>query len=178
MAVDHKRVGLTGFDAAKRILGSKVEYLTANVYDLRPADLGHFDLVLFLGGLYHVRHPLLALDTLRALATSGGEIAVESLVCDERLFVGFGKSVPLRRLSRRLRRIPIAQFLPMGRYHGDVTNKWSPNVEGLCAMIEDAGYAVDSHVTAQDRALVRAHAVNDPELIRHNEMDQGYRDVP
>ena len=53
----------------------------ADVCDLRPADLGYFDIVLFLGVLYHVKHPLLALERVCALATD--LVCVESYVTDD-----------------------------------------------------------------------------------------------
>jgi len=56
-----------GFNLARRILNSKVEDRMADVYDLSPERDGTFDLVLFLGVLYHLRHPLLALDKLAAV---------------------------------------------------------------------------------------------------------------
>src|SRR5579862_2781770 len=57
------------FLRARELLGSKVEYLVADVYDLRPSDLGVFDIVLFLGVLYHLKHPMLALERVCALST-------------------------------------------------------------------------------------------------------------
>ena len=48
---------------AAEISGLKIEFRQMSVYDI--AKLGEkFDLVLFLGVLYHLRHPLLALDLL------------------------------------------------------------------------------------------------------------------
>ena len=46
---------------AAEVLGLKIEFVQLSVYDL--AELGEkFDVVLFLGVFYHLRHPLLALD--------------------------------------------------------------------------------------------------------------------
>src|SRR3546814_20451141 len=46
---------------AAEVLGADIEFRNLSVYDV--AALGErFDLVLFLGVLYHLRHPLLALD--------------------------------------------------------------------------------------------------------------------
>ena len=57
----------SGFNVARKLLGSKVEFLQADLFDLNPAAIGQFDLVLFLGVLYHLRHPLLALERIAAL---------------------------------------------------------------------------------------------------------------
>ncbi len=51
-----------GFLTASRILGSRADDLEIDVMDLSPDRVGTFDLVLFVGVLYHLRHPLLALE--------------------------------------------------------------------------------------------------------------------
>src|SRR5436190_19587079 len=52
-----------GFEFARRALGSAVEDVFLDVMDLAPERVGGvFDVVLFLGVLYHLRHPLLALE--------------------------------------------------------------------------------------------------------------------
>ena len=56
-----------GFHVACEILSSKVEFRQADLFELSPAEIGQFDVVLFLGVLYHLRHPLLALQRLATL---------------------------------------------------------------------------------------------------------------
>jgi hypothetical protein len=51
-----------GFELAREALDSRVEDLDIDVMNLSPERIGAFDLVLFLGVLYHLRHPLLALE--------------------------------------------------------------------------------------------------------------------
>lgn len=178
VAIDHKGHNVTGFETAKRILGSNVEYVVANVYDLDPKEFGRFDIVLCLGVVYHLRHPLLALDRLRAMVEPGGALAVESLVCDEHLYTAREQYSSLRELAPKLSGIPIAQFLPAYRYSDDATNKWSPNLEGLKAMVEDAGFAAERVEAWDDRGFVWARAVESAELDRLRAMDAGFRDVP
>jgi tRNA (mo5U34)-methyltransferase len=70
-----------GFSDIRAYLGSDVEFLQANVYGL-PAVLDErFDLVFFFGVLYHLRHPLLALDALRALTQ--GHLFVETQIAPD-----------------------------------------------------------------------------------------------
>src|SRR5580658_1664325 len=64
-------------------LRSKAEYKIMDVYDLTPASVGRFDIVLFMGVLYHLKHPLLALERVCALATDFA--AVDSFVLQETL---------------------------------------------------------------------------------------------
>jgi tRNA (mo5U34)-methyltransferase len=56
------------FDWACGRLGSRVEARVIDVFDLSPETVGRFDLVLFLGVLYHMRHPLLALERVAGVA--------------------------------------------------------------------------------------------------------------
>jgi tRNA (mo5U34)-methyltransferase len=171
LAVDYADMDLTGFAAAKRIYGSRVEYLQANIYDLDPERIGTFDIVLFLGVLYHLRHPLLALDRLRSLCRE--LLIVESLTCDARVFTGFETGQPLAELAPRLTDVPIAQFLPVGRYHSDPTNKWVPSMACLRALLEDARFAPGPSHAWGDRALVHARPVEDPKTQRWVDLDKG-----
>ena len=171
VALDHIDPANTGFLAARKILGSSVDFVEANVYEITPERLGSFDVILFLGVLYHLRHPLLALDRLRAV--SRGVVYVESLVCDQSVFTGMQQSRPLAEIAPSLSGIPIAQFLPLGRFHPDWTNKWSPNVECLRALVEDSLFTVDEVQTWGDRALVRAAAHESPEHRWRANLDSG-----
>jgi tRNA (mo5U34)-methyltransferase len=171
LAVDYADLDLTGFATAKRIYGSRVEYLQANIYDLDPERIGTFDVVLFLGLLYHLRHPLLALDRLRSLCRE--LLIVESLTCDARVFTGFETGQPLAELAPRLTDVPIAQFLPVGRYHSDPTNKWVPSMACLRALLEEAQFAPGPSRAWGDRALVHARPVEDPKTQRWVDLDKG-----
>ena len=68
-----ENAGRDAFDFARTELGSKVEPLECDIYDL-PDKLGgeRFDVVLFLGVLYHLRHPLLALEKVAACHQAPG----------------------------------------------------------------------------------------------------------
>jgi tRNA (mo5U34)-methyltransferase len=171
VAIDNFPVEHTGFEVARRILGSSVEYQLANVYDLKPEELGHFDIVLFLGVIYHLRHPLLALDRLRAVCR--GTIYVESLVSDGGVFLEFELAETLEAIAPKLVDIPIAQFLPRGRFHRDWTNKWVPNVACLEALVEDAIFAPEETQTWGSRALVRAVATEEYARRVRVEQDRG-----
>jgi hypothetical protein len=67
-----------------------------------------FDLVIFWGVLYHLRHPLLALDNLRAI--TGGRLSRETAVCD---------AEPPRRQRAR----PLARFYRRDGLAGDSSNR-------------------------------------------------------
>jgi tRNA (mo5U34)-methyltransferase len=67
-----------GFDLARRALRSRVEDKRIDVFELSPDTTGVFDLVLFLGVLYHLRHPLLALE--RIFSITGSHLILETHV--------------------------------------------------------------------------------------------------
>jgi tRNA (mo5U34)-methyltransferase len=56
-----------GFDLARKILRSKVQAKRIDVLDHTPETVGVFDLVLFVSVLYHMRHPLLALEKMASV---------------------------------------------------------------------------------------------------------------
>ena len=59
---------------AKKLLGSGIDYFVGDICRLTHRDLGMFDIVLFFGVLYHLKHPVLALRSLNSrsnLLTTG-----------------------------------------------------------------------------------------------------------
>jgi tRNA (mo5U34)-methyltransferase len=80
VAVDIYSADWFGFEQLKKLLNSEVEYLRASVYEL-PSKLNEqFDIVAFCGVLYHLRHPLLALDAVRTLTR--GRTLIETAIRD------------------------------------------------------------------------------------------------
>lgn len=64
------------FRLARETLGSSVEDVDIDVMDLAPGTLGTFDLVLFLGVLYHLRDPRGAIE--RIASVTAGQLIVET----------------------------------------------------------------------------------------------------
>lgn len=65
-----------GFRLLHELLDSKVEWRPGNIYDLDPAELGMFDLVVVGSLLVHLRDPVRALDAVRRV-TSGSFLSVD-----------------------------------------------------------------------------------------------------
>lgn len=75
-----------GFSAIKEFLGSKVEFVQRSVYELPSLLSERFDIVVFWGVLYHLRHPLLALDCVRELCVNEDSIvSIETAIADGRV---------------------------------------------------------------------------------------------
>ena len=142
-----------GFAALHDFLGSKVEWLRASVYEVGSVLGEQFDLVLFLGVLYHLRHPLLALDNVRALL--GGDAVIETAVLDGEEPELIGK--------------PVARFLRGAGFHADSSNWFVPTVAGLLDWSASSGLAPELVATwpegAPERAMVRAQR-SEPEWQR------------
>jgi tRNA (mo5U34)-methyltransferase len=124
--------GKRGFELARRVLGSRVEDLEIDVLDLSPERVGVFDVVLLFGVLYHMRHPLLALER---VASVTGELLIVETVVD----------------CLRQRR-PVIAFYPEGELANDATSWCGPNPAAVIAMLKTVGFArVD--VVADHRPL-------------------------
>jgi tRNA (mo5U34)-methyltransferase len=93
-----------GFELARRALGSHVEDRDVDVLDLSPEEMGVFDVVLFLGVLYHMRDQLRALERIRSL--TGDCLILET-------------HVALLRTRR-----PAAAFYPADELNRDHSNWW------------------------------------------------------
>jgi len=109
-----------------RRLGSQVEYRVLDFYELPAAGLGKFDVVFFLGVLYHLRHPLLALEIVCGLTT---DVAiVESFVIDAETW------------KEHQNVIPTLEFYEMFEL-GNQYDNWSGlTVACLLAMCRAAGF--------------------------------------
>lgn len=154
MAIDYLTAEETGFPIAKELLGSEVELQQMNVYDLSPEELGGFDLVLFLGVLYHLRDPMLALDKISGVCR--GKLIVETQLIDDALLTESGEFKRLVDLDPELEKIPLMQFYPGRALNNDPTNAWAPNGACLAAMLEEAGFAVESQLRLGQRGIAFA----------------------
>ena len=71
--------GRRGFDFAHQALDSKVEPVLADFMTVDLDTLGGFDIVLYLGVLYHMKEPLTALERVRRVTGSVAVIETEAV---------------------------------------------------------------------------------------------------
>jgi len=71
--------GRRGFELAKAALGSKVEPLVADFQTVDLAEIGPFDVVLYLGVLYHMKEPLTCLERVRAVTKEVAVVETEAV---------------------------------------------------------------------------------------------------
>jgi tRNA (mo5U34)-methyltransferase len=113
--------GKQGFEFARAALGSHVEDRNLDVLELSPESVGVFDLVLFLGVLYHMKDPLIGLE--RVASVTGGRVIVATAID----LIG----------TRR----PAAAFYPASEFNADPTNWWGCNPAAVMAMLRAVGFA-------------------------------------
>lgn len=165
-AIEMKRRGaarVLGIDAdedylnqarfAAEVNGLDIEFRRLSVYDV--GSLGErFDVVLFLGVLYHLRHPLLALDLLH-------EHVTRDLLVFQSMLRG---SDDVARVQEDYDFWDTDPFLQEGqprlhfiehRYAGDPTNWWIPNRACVEAMLRSAGFAIAAH--PEDEVYICRH---------------------
>jgi tRNA (mo5U34)-methyltransferase len=128
----------SGFSVAHELIRSTARHVQQSVYNLHPEKIGQFDIVLFLGVFYHLRHPLLALD--RIYSVCKDLLILESQICDHCFIDQNGHPRSLSSLSPDLEKLPIAQFYPYDELNGDPSNWWSPNLIALEKIIETSGF--------------------------------------
>ena len=112
-----------GFRIAKDELGSRVERVELSVYDLDPAAVGSFDVVVCGSLLLHLRDPVAALEAIRRVC-SGSFMSAEQVNL---------------RLSLLAPRTPVARFSePYELLHW-----WEPNRIGHRRMVEAADFEIE-----------------------------------
>ena len=109
------------FELARAHLAPDVEVMDIDVDEIAPETVGTFDVVLFLGVLYHLRHPFAALE--RMASVCGKTIVVESHL----------DALDVDR--------PAMIFYPTNELANDPTNWWGPNASCVTAMLKDVGFA-------------------------------------
>jgi len=123
-------------------LEDAVEFRQGDVYELVHAS-EQWDLVLFMGVLYHLRHPLLALDAVARVARRLVVLQTLTIPGDDRVDAADDLSIDDR--ARMLEPgWPKMAFVER-RLAGDSTNWWAPNAACVEAMARSAGLAVDDH---------------------------------
>jgi tRNA (mo5U34)-methyltransferase len=109
-----------GFDIAKAALASRVEDRLIPVEDISPERVGVFDLVLFLGVLYHAPDMVRYLRMVRSVCR--GRVILETEIDAEDYA------------------LPAAVFYPGNSLNNDASNFWGPNMACVEAMLREVGF--------------------------------------
>jgi tRNA (mo5U34)-methyltransferase len=124
VAVDVLDSAWFGFRALTELFDSKAEFVQCSLYELPEVLDETFDIVVFWGVLYHLRHPLLGLDGVRRLARD--LVYLETAVADFRDDASD----------------TVARFHQLDDLGDDFSNWWSPTTAALIAWCRSAGFDV------------------------------------
>ena len=128
---------------AAEVSGMELELHQLSVYDV--AKLGEaFDLVLFMGVLYHLRHPLLALDLIHE-HVARDLLVFQSMQRGSDQVVPVAPDYPFEETDIfNQPAFPRLHFLEQA-YAGDSTNWWVPNRACSEALLRSAGFEIIGH---------------------------------
>jgi tRNA (mo5U34)-methyltransferase len=171
VAIDFVPETYTGFATARKILGSNVEYRMDNVYNLTPESYGQFDVVLFLGVLYHLRKPLAALDSIRSVMKTGAQLFVGTMMIDEYFLLPDGTVTTLDAVHPLLKNVPLWQAYPVDSLNGDYTNCSAPNSRALAVALTEAQFEVAELRTVSMGGYARAVAIADEKAAKYQRLD-------
>jgi tRNA (mo5U34)-methyltransferase len=143
IGIDSDEAYLNQARFAAKVNNLHIEFRNMSVYDV--ASLGRqFDVVIFMGVFYHLRHPLLALDLLY-------EHVAKDLLIFQSMLRGPDN---VRNLEEDYDFWDMDMFKDAGfpqmyfiehRYSGDPTNWWIPNRAGMEAMLRSSGFDILEH---------------------------------
>jgi tRNA (mo5U34)-methyltransferase len=128
-AIDSFPDSIRRFNICRTALDSKAIGFLTNVYDLSPRTFGTFDLVMFFGVLYHLRHPLLALEKIASVCS--GKLLIQTANYED----------------STLGDLSVAKFHPFGIQSGPADNPtfdptvfWLPNAACVRDMLRHTGF--------------------------------------
>jgi tRNA (mo5U34)-methyltransferase len=146
------------FELARATLGSKVEDVELEVLDIRPQTVGKFDVVIFLGVLYHMRDPMAALEAVAS-------VAEELLVVETLIDMTFS---PRKAVA----------FYPGTYLGGDHSNWWGPNAAAAVAMVSEFGFK-DVRIVRKPSPLKRLYTTaRNVAILAHSRMSRSTNNLP
>lgn len=142
VGIDHDERYLEQARFAAQVLGhDDIEFRLGEVWDV--GALGErFELVIFMGVLYHLRHPLLALDLIRE-HVAGDLLLFQSLTAGTATHAAPEPDYEFFEGVEALEQEgwPAMRFIEH-RLAGDPTNWWVPNSACCAAMVRSAGFTI------------------------------------
>jgi tRNA (mo5U34)-methyltransferase len=124
--------GRRGFDLAHRLRESRVEPVVGDFMTMDLETLGAFDVVLFLGVLYHLEDPLGALRRLRQVTRELAVIETHAIV------------------TPGLEHRPMWEQYPGEELNADPSNWWGPNARAVLDACRVAGFGSAEVVHVRD----------------------------
>ena len=132
---------------AAEVSGLDVELRRLSVYEV-PQIGERFDLVLFMGVLYHLRHPLLALDLLHDYVV-GDTLVFQSMLRGSDEVEEIEDDYPFQETSIFERETFPRMYFVEKKYSHDPTNWWVPNRACAEGMLRSSGFEIVDHPEAE-----------------------------
>lgn len=143
LGLDTKNEYLEQAKFAADITGLKIEFRRLSAYDVGELR-EKFDLVIFMGVLYHLRHPLLALDLIHE-HVAGDLLLFQSMQRGDSRIDPVEKDYDFWTTDQFDQPgYPKLHFIE-NRYADDPTNWWAPNRACVEAMLRSAGFVITAH---------------------------------
>ena len=161
LAVDAQRHHVRQARFVARALGLDIQCQKLSVYDLDPRAIGHFDVTLALGLIYHCKHLVMALEKL-FLVTRGLLILETAIIAPEK--EGPRLRSYMRRLEDKTPNLhPLAYLENSPDSKEPVYNWFYPSVNCLKALLRDVGFDEIEvfNVTADGRAVLLCRKQNE-----------------
>ena len=147
---------------AAEVEGVEIDLRQMSVYQI-PALGTRFDLVLFMGVLYHLRHPLLALDILHEHAV-GDLLVFQSMLRGSSAVAPVDPDYPFEARDHfDDPGYPRLHFIEH-KYTGDPTNWWVPNRACAEAMLRSAGFRILDQ--PEEEVFICGRATEPPAIAR------------
>jgi hypothetical protein len=134
----------------RKLLGLEVEFRRLNVYELNPGTVGQFNITLALGLLYHLKHPILALENLYQVTKE--LLIIETAIMPPRqtprsFAYSFGTAQTMLHPLSYVENPPDAKE--------QVFNWFLPSTAALTALLRNTGFAEVALIEEKDdRAVV------------------------
>jgi tRNA (mo5U34)-methyltransferase len=132
VAIDYRAKNGHGFEVMEKLSGYKFDYRQMNIYELSEKDVGQFDIVVFMGVLYHLP------DMMKAMA-------IVRSICRGQMYIETHCAVDLTP------KIAAARYYREDELNKDITNFWSPNMACIRGMAYDCAFDLDRDETWSDR---------------------------
>jgi tRNA (mo5U34)-methyltransferase len=143
LGIDSDETYLRQARFAAEVAGLEIEFRNLSIYEVAQLN-EQFDWVLFLGVLYHLRHPLLALDLIHEHAARDW-LVFQSMQRGSREVASLKRDYPFEETSIFDKPgFPLMYFIER-RYVHDPTNWWIPNQACVEAMLRSAGFEIAHH---------------------------------
>jgi tRNA (mo5U34)-methyltransferase len=136
--------------AAETLGYDNIEFRKLSVYDV--GALGErFDVVIFMGVLYHLRHPLLALDLIHE-NVAGDMLIFQSMQRGSKQVMEIAEDYPFEESEIFRESAWPKMYFVEREYAHDWTNWWVPNRACAEAMLRSSGFSIETR--AEDEVYI------------------------